>query len=196
LSVANNFRRRNTGGYITGHRASGRPYTRIYNPRNYINTGFGWNRQFGYGYGHWWAWRYPWFTTYIPYSLWFPYASWRPYYYVIDQDAVVRYDRGESFIDPGDIIRNPDIPLELPLLPTFQSIGVNLDALKMVNTPQLNQQEQFILQGEIAKINTRLEILKVEHANLIEQGYFPSPDFDEERFSWIQNTDSQTGVRI
>jgi len=109
---------------------------------------------------------------------------------VTDQRAVEDYDRGTHLIDPGYVKRNTAITLQLPELPTFHSIGVNLDYLRSINKPSLSQTERVILQDEVAKINTELNILKVKYANEIAQGYFPSPDFDEERFSWIQNADN------
>jgi hypothetical protein len=189
LSKANKLRRR-TGAYITGHGPSGRPYTRLYNPPNYIYSSGGWNtRRFGYGYGSWWAWRYPSFSRLaLPYySLWFPYRRWRPYYYVTDQAAVEDYDRGAGFVDPGVVIRNDAFTTELPDLPTFVDIGVNIDLLKSINPD--NPSQVAIFENEIKKIQSALARLKVTYANEIVRGYFPSPDFDEERFSWIQDAD-------
>jgi hypothetical protein len=124
----------------------------------------------------------------FPISSWFP-VAWKPTYYVNNQAAVQDYDAGR-LIDP-DYIMQPDY-LEgriLPPLPSFFDLNIDITPLMQYDSVRPDQLPPMVkkrIDVISQMINTELVNIKRMYPIEVSQGFYPVPDFDEERFSWIQ----------
>ena len=146
-----------------------------------------WGRGFGYGYGAYWAFRYPWVARSFPYEMWFPNGDWIPYY-TVDENYAIAYDNnGEPLPPEAYQINSAFGNVQLPPLPTFESLGIDL--MQVLQEPAgafPTEQESAQRQAVQEKISAELERLRQQYAAQNAQGYFVVPDLDRGQFSWLK----------
>lgn len=162
--------------------------------RGFYRGGRGfWGRGFGYGYGLWWAWRYPWFASFFPYSLWYPWAAWVPYYTVPEAVALSYTNAGVPIPASAYVVNTAAFgDVQLPQLPSFAEVGISLDAVEQYdNTQSLNPDQQAQAAQVKDAIAAELTELRKDYADLEAQGYHVVPDMDREQFSWVKEDTSR-----
>lgn len=148
-----------------------------------------WKSQGRYGYGLGWRTRYRWFPllfTPSVYAVWYPHSRWEPYY-ILDDSYIQLYER-DFTLPPNSAYRiNPNVawPQNLPPLPKFKEVGINLGVIRY-QREQLSEEERANVMKVQHVINEKLAELKLRYNTYVNRGYWPVPDLDREQFSWVK----------
>lgn len=148
-----------------------------------------WKSQGRYGYGLGWRTRYRWFPllfTPSVYAVWYPHSRWEPYY-ILDDSFIQTYER-DFTLPPNSAYRiNTRVmwPQNLPPLPKFKEVGINLGGIRY-QSEQLTEQERANVMKIQHEINEKLAELKLRYNTYVNRGYWPVPDLDREQFSWVK----------
>ena len=77
--------------------------------------------------------------------------------------------------------------VQLPMLPTFASLGIDLTSILRDTTGAFpTEQETAQRQAVQEKISDELELLRQQYAKQNALGYFIVPDLDRGQFSWVR----------
>ena len=148
-----------------------------------------WKNPGGYGYGLGWRTRYRWFPllfTPSVYTVWYPHSRWEPYY-ILENSFVEAFER-DFTLPPNSAFRiNTRVrwPTNLPPLPKFKEVGINLAEIRY-QTEQLTEQQRTNIMKVQHDINVKLAELKLRFNTYVNRGYWPVPDLDREQFSWVK----------
>lgn len=143
-------------------------------------------RAFGYGAG--WRRQFPWFSllfTAEVFSLWYP-PRWQPYYLIDPHSVDIANQQGLP--PPPNAYRiNHQVkwPENLPSLPTFKESGIVLEKIHYGDQTLTKEQSESVMEIQHS-LNKKQAELKLKYNELVKAGYWPVPDLDRERFSWVK----------